>query len=84
MLETALQKLAAHPAPRFQLRDRGLLQEGLSADVIVFDPLTIADRSTYENGRQIAVGMEHMLVNGEVVLQAGERTGALPGRGLKP
>ena len=53
------------------------------ADVIVFDPASIADRSTYEKGRQTAVGMEHVLVNGEVVLQAGKRTAALPGKGFR-
>jgi N-acyl-D-amino-acid deacylase len=82
-LETAVQRLAAHPARRFRLHDRGLLRPGMAADVIVFDPETIADRSTFEDGRRLAVGMEHVLVNGEVVLQSGRRTKALPGRGLK-
>ncbi len=82
-LETAVMRLAAHPARRFNLRDRGLIQKGMAADVIVFDPATIADRSTFEDGRQTAVGMEHVLVNGEVVLHAGKRTAALPGRGLR-
>lgn len=82
-LEMAVQKLAAHPARRFNLRDRGLIQEGMAADVIVFDPATIADRATYENGRQTAVGMEHVLVNGEIVLKSAQRTPALPGRGLR-
>jgi N-acyl-D-amino-acid deacylase len=82
-LETAVMRLAAHPARRFNLRDRGLVRQGMAADVIVFDPDTIADRSTFEDGRQTAVGMEHVVVNGEVVLQAGQRTAALPGRGLR-
>jgi N-acyl-D-amino-acid deacylase len=82
-LETAVERLAAHPARRFGLRDRGLLVPGFAADVVVFDPTTVGDRSTYEDGRQLAVGMEHVLVNGKAVLQAGRRTAALPGRGLK-
>jgi N-acyl-D-amino-acid deacylase len=82
-LETAVLRLAAHPARRFNLRDRGLIREGLAADVIVFDPATIADRSTFDDGRQLAVGMEHVLVNGTVVLHTGQRTTALPGRGLR-
>jgi N-acyl-D-amino-acid deacylase len=82
-LETAVERLAAHPARRFGLRDRGLLVPGFAADVVVFDPATISDRSTFEDGRQLAVGMEHVLVNGEVVLQARRRTAALPGRGLQ-
>jgi N-acyl-D-amino-acid deacylase len=83
-LEEAVQKLAAHPARRFGLRDRGLLRAGMAADVVVFDPVTIADRATFENGRQPAVGVEHVLVNGELVLHAGKRTAALPGRPLRP
>ena len=48
-----------------------------------FDPETLSDRSTYDNGRELAAGMEHVLVNGELVLHAGQRTSALPGRGLR-
>jgi N-acyl-D-amino-acid deacylase len=83
-LEQAVQRLSAHVAQRFGLRDRGLLREGMAADVVVFDPETIADRSTYEEGRRLAVGVEHVLVNGEPVLLHGERTAALPGRALRP
>jgi N-acyl-D-amino-acid deacylase len=82
-LETAVQRLAAHPAQRFGLRDRGLLRVGLAADVVVFDPDTIRDPATYEDGRQLAVGVDHVLVNGTVVLRDGQRTAALPGRGLR-
>jgi N-acyl-D-amino-acid deacylase len=82
-LEAAVQHLAGHGARRFGLRDRGLLREGLAADVVVFDPQVIADRSTYEEGRRLAVGVEHVLVNGEPVLLHGERTPALPGRALR-
>jgi N-acyl-D-amino-acid deacylase len=81
-LEQAVQHLAAHTARRFGLSDRGLLRPGMAADVVIFDPATIADRSTYEDGRRPAVGVEHVLVNGELVLNAGERTAALPGRAL--
>jgi N-acyl-D-amino-acid deacylase len=56
----------------------------MAADVIVFDPETIADHSTYEDGRKPAEGMEQVIVNGELVLHNGERTAALPGRALKP
>ncbi len=82
-LEQAVQHLAAHAARRFGLSDRGLLRQGLAADVVVFDPDTIADRSTYDNGRELAQGVEHVLVNGELVLHAGRRTAALPGRALR-
>jgi N-acyl-D-amino-acid deacylase len=82
-LEQAISHLSYHTARRFRLHDRGLLREGLAADVVVFDPNTIADRSTYEQGRQLAVGVEHVVVNGELVLHAGKRTPATPGRGLR-
>jgi N-acyl-D-amino-acid deacylase len=82
-LEEAVAHLSYHAARRFGLKDRGLLREGMAADVVVFDPDAIADRATYENGREPAVGVEHVVVNGELVLQGGERTAALPGRGLR-
>jgi N-acyl-D-amino-acid deacylase len=82
-LEQAVQHLAAHAARRFGLKDRGLLREGMAADVCVFDTKQIADRSTYDDGRQLAVGMAHVIVNGQLVLQDGKRTSALPGRALR-
>lgn len=82
-LEEAVMKCSYHAARRFGLTDRGLIREGLVADIVVFDPTTIADRSTYEDGKALAVGVEHVLVNGVPVLLKGERTSARPGRGLK-
>jgi N-acyl-D-amino-acid deacylase len=82
-LEEAVAHLAGHAARRFGLKDRGLLREGMAADIVVFDPDTIADRATYEHGRLLAVGVEDVFVNGELVLHRGERTAALPGRGLR-
>jgi N-acyl-D-amino-acid deacylase len=82
-LEQAVCHLAYHAARRFGLADRGLLRRGMAADVVVFDADTIADQSTYDEGRRPAVGMEHVIVNGQLVLRDGKRTRALPGRGLK-
>jgi N-acyl-D-amino-acid deacylase len=82
-LEEAVMKCSHHAARRFGLKDRGLLRAGLAADMVVFDPETIADRSTYDDGKALAVGVEHVLVNGTPVLLNGERTAARPGRGLK-
>ncbi|HUR55321.1 MAG TPA: D-aminoacylase [Gemmataceae bacterium] len=82
-LEEAVMKCAHHTARRFGLKDRGLLREGFAADVVVFDPAAISDRSTYDDGRALAVGVEHVFVNGAPVLLNGERTPALPGGGLK-
>jgi putative CocE/NonD family hydrolase len=81
-LEAAIRKLTHLPASNLGLANRGLLQEGYFADVVVFDPKTIADRATYENPHQYAVGMRHVLVNGVPVLRDGEHTGATPGRAL--
>jgi N-acyl-D-amino-acid deacylase len=81
-LQTAVMRLSAHAARRFGLRDRGLLIPGMAADVVVFDP-GITDHSNFVEGRLLATGMEHVVVNGEVVLRAGQRTPALPGRGLR-
>lgn len=82
-LEEAVMKCAYHTARRFGLADRGLVRAGMAADVVVFDPDRIADRSTFADGKALAVGVEHVLVNGVPVLWDGERTKALPGRGLK-
>lgn len=82
-LETAVQRLSAHAARRFGLSDRGFLRAGAAADVVVFDPETIADRSTYEAGKTLAVGMQTVIVNGTVVLYDDKRTSERPGRGLK-
>lgn len=82
-LEEAVTRCSYHAARRYGLKDRGLLREGFAADVVVFDPDTIADRSTYDDGKALAVGVQHVLVNGQPVLLNRERTKALPGRGLK-
>jgi N-acyl-D-amino-acid deacylase len=82
-LEEAVARLSHHAARRFGLHDRGLLRQGFAADVVVFDPESIADRSTYEKGSVSAVGVEYVVVNGELVLDAGVPTATRPGRGLR-
>lgn len=81
--EQAVVHLASHPARRFGFADRGLLRPGFAADVVVFDPRTVADQATYEAPRTLATGVEDVLVSGERVLAAGEPTGATPGRALR-
>ena len=83
-LEEAVQHLAAHPARRLGLADRGLIRPGMAADLVVFDPDRVGDRATYADGRQPATGMDHVLVNGEPALLDGQRTPALAGRALRP
>jgi N-acyl-D-amino-acid deacylase len=81
-LEEAIRRLTSFPAENLGLDHRGRLAPGYFADVVVFDPATIADRATYENPHRYAVGVRHVLVNGVPVLRDGEHTGALPGRAL--
>lgn len=79
-LEEAVRRLTSLPAENLKLRQRGRLAEGFHADVVVFDPATIADLATFAEPHQLAVGMHHVFVNGEQVLADGEHTGATPGR----
>lgn len=79
-LQEAVRKLSALPAENLRIKDRGRLAEGMLGDVVVFDPLTIADKATFEQPHQYAVGVRDVLVNGVPVLRDGEHTGATPGR----
>lgn len=81
-LAEAVRRLSGLPATNLGLDHRGFLQEGMFADVVVFDPQTIADRATFENPHQYAIGVRHVFVNGIQVLKDGEHTGAKPGRAL--
>ncbi len=81
-LEEAVKRLSGLPATNLGLDHRGFLQEGMFADVVVFDPKTIGDRATFDKPHQYAVGMQHVIVNGVQVLKDGEHTGAKPGRAL--
>jgi N-acyl-D-amino-acid deacylase len=81
-MSDAIHRLSGLPATNLGLDHRGFLKEGIFADVVVFDPATIADRATYEKPHQYAVGVKHVFVNGIEVLKDGEHTGAKPGRAL--
>ena len=81
-LADAVHRLSGLPATNLELRDRGFLKDGMFADVVVFDPRTIADQATFEQPHQYAVGVAHVLVNGVPVLKDGNHTGARPGRAL--
>src|SRR5881392_2312335 len=81
-LPEAVRRLSALPATNLGLDHRGFIQDGMFADVVVFDPAIIADRATFEKPHQYAVGMKHVVVNGVQVLKDGEHTGAKPGRAL--
>ena len=82
-LEDAVRKMTSAATRRLGIRDRGLLQEGLYADVTVFNSETIKENSTYDNPNQLSSGIEYVFVNGVAVLNAGKLTGATPGRALR-
>jgi N-acyl-D-amino-acid deacylase len=81
-LEDAIRKMTSAVAGRLSIPDRGLLKEGMFADVVVFDPATVADRATYEKPHQLSVGVKEVIVNGVAVVHNGDPTGAKPGRAL--
>jgi N-acyl-D-amino-acid deacylase len=79
-LPDAVRRMSALPADNFKLRDRGYLKTGYYADVVVFDPATIADHATYDDPRKFATGVRDVFVNGVEIVHDGGPTGAKPGR----
>ena len=82
-LEEAIYKLTHLSATKLKIKKRGLLKPGYYADLVIFDPITIQDHSTFDQPHQYATGVQHVFVNGEQVLDNGEHTGATPGRFVK-
>jgi len=82
-LETAVHKMTGAPAARVALRDRGLIREGMFADITVFDPAKVMDRATFESPNQHPIGIEYVVVNGKISVDKGQRTAALSGRVLR-
>jgi dihydroorotase/N-acyl-D-amino-acid deacylase len=78
-LEDAIRKMTWSVASRLSIRDRGLINEGMYADIVVFDPNTVIDKATYEEPNQLSIGMKHVYVNGVEVVADGHSTGAKPG-----
>jgi N-acyl-D-aspartate/D-glutamate deacylase len=83
-IETAIHKMSGMPAARLRLDGRGRIAQGTFADIVVFDPATVADRATFEAPHAYPVGIPFVIVNGEVVIDAGEHTGARAGRVVRP
>lgn len=82
-LEQAVRKFASFPARRLRIFDRGLVQPGLRADLVVFDEGAVAERATFERPRQLADGFSYVAVNGTLVLDSGRHNGETPGRALR-
>jgi len=79
-LHDAIRKFTALPAQRMRLTDRGVLKEGMWADIVIFDPATIHDAATFESPNQLSEGVEYVLVNGVPVIEGDKMTDALPGK----
>ncbi len=82
-LEEAIRKMTSLPARKLGLWDRGLIRPGFKADITIFNPYTVNDRSTFQDPHKYPQGIEYVLVNGEVVVDEGEHTGKTPGRLLR-
>jgi N-acyl-D-aspartate/D-glutamate deacylase len=82
-LEDAIHKMTGGPAARVGLKDRGLLKAGMFADITVFDPSTVIDKATFEQPNQYPVGIDYVLVNGQISVDKGQRTSALAGQVIR-
>jgi N-acyl-D-amino-acid deacylase len=82
-LEEAIRRMTSLPAQTFGFSDRGLLRPGFVADIVVFDPATVQDRSTFEQPHQYSIGMKYVLVNGRLTIRNGRHTGARSGQVLR-
>ncbi len=82
-LEDAIRKVTSAVATRLSLHDRGVLREGMAADLVLFNETTVAERATYDNPHQVSAGIEHVFVNGVEVWAGGKHTGAKPGKALR-
>jgi len=82
-LEDAVRKMTSLPAQRANLRDRGVIKQGQIADLVLFDADRVADTATYAEPHQYAVGIQWVMVGGEIVWQEGRDTGVVAGRVLR-
>ena len=82
-LSAAIRSMTSLPAEILRMKDRGLIKEGMVADVTIFNPKTLRDTATFDDPHQYAKGIEYVFVNGTIVLNSGKATGALPGKALR-
>ncbi|GAG41491.1 unnamed protein product, partial [marine sediment metagenome] len=81
-MEQAIRKMTSFPAQRFGLASRGILRDGMKADIVVFNPVTVNSTATFAHSKQFPLGIDYVFVNGEMVVEKGRYTGALPGESL--
>jgi N-acyl-D-aspartate/D-glutamate deacylase len=79
-MSEAIRKLSGLPATNLKIKKRGFIRSGFFADIVIFDPLKVSDRATFDKPHQLAQGIETVLVNGVLVLKNGNHTGATPGK----
>ena len=82
-LEEAIRRMTSLPAQKFNLSDRGLLREGMAADILLFDENKVGDAATYIQPHQFSVGIPYVIVNGQVVIDGGKHTGIRSGQSLR-
>ena len=81
--EEAVRKMTSCPAQKLRLKHKGQIAEGFDADIVVFDPETVIDRSTYDDPRRHPTGIEHVLVNGTFAVKEAKPTGKRSGRTIR-
>jgi N-acyl-D-aspartate/D-glutamate deacylase len=81
--QDAIRKMTSLPAQKLGLRDRGLIKEDFHADIVILDPETVVDKATFTDPHQYAEGVEHVLVNGKIVIDKGKHTGKRAGQVLR-
>jgi N-acyl-D-amino-acid deacylase len=82
-LEEAIRRMTSLPAQKFQLKDRGLIKEGMKADIVIFNPETVIDQSTYGKPHSFSIGFEFVIVNGGLTVENGKHTGVRNGVALR-
>ena len=81
--EEAVRRMTSLPAQKFGLKDRGLLREGFAADIVIFNPETVIDKSDFENPHQFAAGIPYVIVNGKIVIENGTHNGTRSGKAIR-
>lgn len=82
-LEQAIRKMTSFPAQRFGIADRGILRDGMKADIVLFDPLTVSGPASYPQPKRAPVGIDYIIINGQIVIEKGLHTGVLPGEAIE-